>query len=245
MMTAFIIDDEQHSLDTLHLLLLKYCKNVKVIGLSSNFQDAIEKVDDLKPQILFLDVNLQNHTGFDVLTTISHKPAVIFTTAYDHFAIKAIKYDAIDYLLKPIDKDELIKAIQRAETKKGYLSEHTKQYPFATYIDQISVATPDGIKFLKTIDIIRLEADGGYTVFYLADNTKFIISKNLGSFDKMLEHTTCKRIHKSHIVNLSHVVRLNKATKQINMSDGSQLPIPRDKVDEFYQMMDDFLRNKP
>jgi two-component system, LytTR family, response regulator len=238
-MTAFIIDDEQNSIDVLHLLIIKHCPNVSIVGFETDYAAAITKINDLNPQIIFLDINLQSRTGFELLNELTIQPGIIFTTAYENFAVTAFKHDAIDYLLKPIDYQELIRAVDKAKTRIG---DHRIGSKSISYLDQITVSTSDGIVFLDTKDIIRLEADGGYTFFFLTNDSKFMVSKNLGSFDKIFEYTTCKRVHKSHIVNLRHVKKLNKTDRIIEMSNGDEIPIPRERLNNFMIEMADFQR---
>jgi two-component system LytT family response regulator len=240
-MNAIILDDEQYGADSLHLLLKKYCPEINIIGIENDAITAIEKINILKPHILFLDIELQSTNAFDLIKQLLYVPAIIFTTAYENFAIDAFKVDAVDYLLKPIDYIELLKSIEKVKHKMSDVIFNTDKAN-VNYIEKISLATNDGIVFIKTSDLIRVEAFGNYTDFIFVDGKRITITKNIGSFDKLFEHTSCKRIHKSHIVNLLHVVKYNKGEgSEAVMINGDTIPIPRDRRDEFVAIMKEYI----
>lgn len=196
MITAVIVEDERLSAELLNNMLKDHCPELTIIGMAHEVEDAINLISDKKPDLVFLDIEMQTGTGFDVLQRLKNRSfKVIFTTAYDHYALKAIKFSAVDYLLKPIDILELKEAVSKIDSKIESKSEakldllmrnllQTKQEDFS-----ISLSTLEGIEFVPIKSIIHLEANGPYTHFYFKDRMKLMISKNLKEYEMMLsEH---------------------------------------------------------
>jgi two-component system, LytTR family, response regulator len=235
-MTAIIVDDEQYSGEALFLLLRKYCPEVKILAIESSPEQAIILINKMNPDIVFLDIELQSINGFSLLDKIEVNCGVIFTTAFDHYAVNAFKVEAIDYLLKPIDGVELVKAVEKA---KRFLTVKPRGFSSPNvYLENISLNSNEGTIFIKTEEIIRCEAEGSYSQIYFTNKQKLTVTKNLGALEKSFLHTTLKRVHKSHVINLKHVSMYIKGEGgEALMANGDKVPIARDKKDDFLQMM--------
>lgn len=241
MLTALIIDDEANARDKLAFLLERYCAHaVQVVGVCKDGEEAVLAIREHQPDLLFLDVEMPRMTGFDVLREAGRgRHEVIFTTAYDHYAIKAIKFAAIDYLLKPIDMDQLKEAIARVQEKRDQgshgerveqLMEYTRQ---GGVLNGLSIPCKDGFVMVKLDDIVWCEAVNYYTIFHLADKRELVATRTLKDFEEMLSVSGFVRIHHSHLINIAHLARYIKgAGGQVVMSDGRTLDVSRRKKDE-------------
>lgn len=242
MLRALIIDDEQKGINSLKLLIEKFTANVKVVAETTDPEKGVGLIEDFKPEIVFLDINMPVLNGFEVLQKLKHRNFnLIFTTAHQEFAIKALRENAIDYLLKPIDADDLKQAI--AKVQKAIAE---KQQPFAidgllNYLNgqkqnKLPFNTKDRVEYIDKKDIVRLESDSNYTTVHLADHSKIMVSKTIGEYDELLcnnEHQFM-RVHQSHIVNLQHVVRyLPEDGGMVVTSTNTKLPLSKSKKDEF------------
>ena len=234
---AVIVDDEEHNIDLLARFLKKYCPMVSIIGWASTKEDAIQLINEEKPQLVFLDVVLDVGTGFDVLRESDHKNLkVIFATAFNEYAVKAFKVNAVDYLLKPIDIEELIISVTKAYgdiEKEEFTNQQQLKLLSETIFedtnkfDFITIPSMEKIVFVKTNDIIYLESDGRYTHVHLEEKKKLMASKNLGEFEKNLARNFF-RIHKLYIVNLDKVVSFNKAGgNYCELGNGKMLPVAK------------------
>ncbi len=239
--SAIIVDDEVNNIDLLKHFLEKYCPVVHIVGSASSKEEAVRYINSLQPDVVFLDVVLNNSTGFDVLEEVTHSNLkVIFVTSYDQYAVRAFKYNSVDYILKPIDIEELVIAVNRVY-KEIENSTYTSQEQIlraqkgldATYqFDFLAIPSMDKIEFVDFDDIIYLKSDGRYTVFYLIESKKITASKNLGEFESTLDTNLFFRIHNSYIVNLKHVVKINKAVgAYCEMSNREALPIAKRRQD--------------
>ncbi len=238
MITAVIVDDEKKSRDTLQGLLTKYCSNVVILGQADGCQTAIEEIKFRKPDAVFLDIQMPDGSGFKVLEEIDEiNFEVIFTTAYDQFAIKAIKYSALDYLLKPIIPDELKEAVVKLEQKKlkgninkniRVLLENVKassQQP-----KKIVLSTSEGMHIVDVSDIVRCQSDDYYTRFFLANDKMILISKTLKENEELLRGNNFIRPHKSHLINTAYIKSYVKSDGgYIIMKNGSKIPVSRRK----------------
>jgi two-component system, LytTR family, response regulator len=242
-MKAIIIDDETHCITTLKWTLAQYCKEVEIIATASNGSDAIMLINTLQPQLIFLDVEMPVLNGIDMLQHFEEiKFDVIFTTAYDQYAVKAIKLNALDYLLKPIDKDELILAIQKVKTKQAQISkqqiESLQEIHKTKVVNKIALSTMQGLQFVNLDDVIRVEGDGNYCNFLLKNKTKILLSKKLGVVEELLQgNNFFFRAHKSHIINLKFVEKYVRGEGgEIIMEDGTSIALSRNKKDEFLEL---------
>ena len=246
MINALIVEDETKSRELLEALVSKHCPNVNVIATAANVKKAIEAVDKYNPDLIFLDISMPDGTGFDLLEKISPvKADIIFTTATDKYAIKAIKYSALDYLLKPMDAEELKNAVNKLVEKKSkvntvenlaHLLQNLKQGKDS--YQKITLPTSTSYEIVLVKDIIRCEADGSYTTFHLEGKRKLMASASLKHYEDLLPANNFMRIHHHHLISINHVVRYLKVDGGYAvMTDGSQIEISRRKKDDFLAML--------
>lgn len=242
-----VIDDEQDAVDFISSIISEYCPSLEVKGKANNVKSGIEVIKDIKPDIVFLDVEMPNGTGFDLLTNFPEKTFdVIFITAFNHYAIKAIKFSAVDYILKPININEFIESVDKVINKRknnplegrenieALLENIRSSHP-----TRLVIPTSDGKEYLNPQDIIRIEADRSYSWFYLTGKRKILVSKHLKEFQDLLSDRNFFRPHNSHLINLDFVkkyVRLDGG--YIEMADGSQVPVARNRKDLFMAHME-------
>jgi len=237
---AIIVEDEIRSREFLKSLVTEFCPDVQVLGMAATVEEAVDMIQSQNPDIVFLDIELHSGTGFDVLQQVKQRNFnVIFTTAYDHYAIQAIKFSAIDYLLKPIDIEELKQAVEKVNKQKGSNSNSTAMLEaLLSSINRpqqapqsITLATSDGLEFVPLSTIIRLEANGPYTTFFMHGNKKIMVSRNLKELGFF-------RVHNSHVINIAEVKKMIKSDGGYAvMNDDSQIIISPKKKDEFMQLM--------
>lgn len=245
MLKAIIIDDEINSRKTLDSLLKKYCPEVEVAGIADSVKSGLEQIEKTKPDVVFLDIEMPGGSGFDLLEKAPKiNFEVIFTTAYDQYAIQAIKFSALDYLLKPIDVSELKTAIQKIEKNKKQnipnknLDVFIKNIQFISSHNKIALPTLDGLMFVQLNQIVRCESDGNYTNFYLTTGEKIMVSKTMKEFEDLLLANNFFRVHNAHIVNLQQIKKYVKGEGgYIIMSDNSQIEVSRRRRDEFLQKL--------
>jgi two-component system, LytTR family, response regulator len=242
---ALIVEDELLNRVFLKNLLDEFCPNVEVAGMAENVEEAVAFITSRSPEIVFMDIELQTATGFDVLQQVKeHSFEVIFTTAYDHYAIRAIKFSAIDYLLKPINFEELQTAVDKALQKIALKEKDNRlellfknlQRPAEDF--SISLSTSEGIEFVPLTHIIRLEARGPYTTFFLKNGTNVMVCKNLKEYELLLTDYGFFRLHNSHMVNLKEVKKMIKADGGYAvMNDDAMITISPKKKDEFFTLL--------
>jgi two-component system, LytTR family, response regulator len=243
---ALIVEDEVRSRDFLRNLVDEFCPQLSVEGTASNVEEAVAFINAKAPDIVFMDIEMQTGTGFDVLQQVKQRDFhVIFTTAYDHYAIKAIRFSAVDYLLKPINLEELQHAVakavegiqEEAESNKIELLIKNLRRPAGEDFS-ISLSTSDGVEFIQLSNILRLEANGPYTTFFMKDNAKIMVSKNLKEYEMLLTDHGFFRVHNSHMINLKEVRKMIKTDGGYAvMNDDSMIAISPKKKDEFVQLM--------
>jgi two-component system LytT family response regulator len=233
---ALIIDDEEPCIEVLSLLLSDYHSDVVVLDIAMSMEEGLRKIEEHKQSIdiLFLDIQMPGGDGFTLLERLASAPfKIIFTTAYTEYAIKAIKFSAFDYLLKPIDDDELTHAIlkYREESKKGtFLNDETdmlkKMALQSRTIEKIPISTPNEIRFIAVNHIVYMESDNNYTYIYLDNQPKILSSKHLGYFEELLSPDQFFRIHKSYLVNIDKVVCFIKGKSGfLQLENGIKLEI--------------------
>ena len=243
MIRAIIIDDEQESRNTIFNILKNFCKNVSVVGQAENVAEGINKINTEKPDIVFLDIQMPDGTGFDLLERIKHIGfQVIFITAYDQYALKAIKFSALDYILKPVDPQQLIDAVTKIKEPGSDIN--TITHKIQTLLrnkngfERITLPTFEGFRFINIKDIVRCEADNNYTNFFLNSGDKILVTKTLKEYDDCLSGLDFVRVHQSHLVNIKFVDRYIKGDGgTIVMVDGSQVDVSRRRKDEFLERM--------
>jgi len=245
MHTAVIIDDEGKGRIALKQKLLDYCPQIKLIAEADSGKQGIQLIEQLHPDIVFLDIEMPGMDGFEMLKKISDKKFhIIFTTAYDQYAIKAIRFAAFDYLLKPVDIEELKQAVEKITQcqPQSYISkklEVLEQHLFAnTTLNKIAIPTLDGILFFNITDIIYLEAHSNYTEIHFANNQKIIASRTLKEFEEMLPADKFFRPHHSHIINLQYIKRYIRGDGgQIELQNGTVVSVSRSKKEEFLKVI--------
>lgn len=244
MTKAIIIDDEQHCIDAL-LKLTKLINNLQIVETYYSINEALRGVETHQPDLVFLDVQINEATGFDFLKQLKNVSfEVIFTTAHEEFAVQAFKFSAIDYLLKPIDEDDFLSAISKVKEK---LNAKDFSKKVSTLLDNISkndiqkkitIPTADGLEFLEVSTIIRCEADVNYTTIFTTDRKKIMVSKTLKSFETLLTNCNFFRIHNSHLINLDYIKKYTKGKGgYVTLTDNSVIEVSTRRKDEFLKAM--------
>ena len=245
MIKALIIDDEQHCIDRLNRLLLPHKNLVEVIGAAANLKEGEKFILEAQPDLVFLDVQMKDKTGFDLLRSLPEiNFAVIFTTAFEKFALQAIKFSAIDYLLKPIDADDLNMALVKLKNevskkitaeKIDILLQNTSHNNTAQ--KKLVVPTLNGYEFLDIANILRCQSDINYTTIYLTDKHKLVVAKTLKEFEEMLSDHSFFRVHNSHLINLAYIKSYNKGKGgSVTLNDGTEIEVS-------YRRKEDFLKS--
>jgi two-component system, LytTR family, response regulator len=242
---ALVIDDERRSRDTLAGMLAKYCSDdVELVGEADGMRSGIEAITKCQPEVVFLDIQMPDGSGFKLLESLEEiNFEVVFTTAYDQYAIKAIRYCALDYLLKPIVPAELRNAVSKVTHKKAdgtinkhirVLLENMKEGPSAT--KRIVLSTSEGMHVIDIRDIIRCESDDYYTRFFVKDRKPIMVSKTLKEHEELLTEYGFLRPHKSHLVNIRYIKSFIKTDGgYILLQDGTTIPVSRRKREKTIQ----------
>lgn len=241
---AIIVDDEEDGRLVLQSLINTYCPQIEIVRLCKSVVEGVEAIESISPDIVFLDINMPHANGFTLLDKVKDRLFnLIFVTAYHDYAIRAIKYSALDYLLKPIDSDELIGAVNRCVKQNGAISNSEKINHFIdnisnAQIEKVILPVRDGYVFVKVNEIIRCEADSNYTVLYLAGGEKYVVSKTLKDFESQLSNKNFYRIHKSHLINVSYLKKYTKGDGgTVTMVDNTELDVSRRNKEEFLKML--------
>lgn len=245
MIKAIIVDDEQHCIDKLaYLLQLHQSNTVELLGSFTTVKEGIKGIHALNPDLIFLDVQIHDRTGFDLLREcgkINFK--VIFTTAYDRFAIQAIKFSAIGYLLKPIDEDELKEALNKIddnsiediERMAGVIENNLNP---TSKKKKLTVATGNELLFLDIEEIIRCHSDINYTTIHKKDKQKIVVAKTLKEFEELLTDHNFYRIHNSELINLAFIKSYNKGKGgSVILTDGTELEVSTRRKEDFLKKM--------
>jgi two-component system LytT family response regulator len=240
-MRSIIIDDEPDAVEALHLTLMETCPEVAVAGKYTDPEKGLAAMRSLKPDLVFLDIEMPVMNGFQLLAELGDLSfALIFTTAYDRFAVKAFRYSAIDYLLKPIHPEELRKAVdkavekQRIETAQIDLLRQQLYTPNAKRFDKIALPYAHGYTFVELADVMYCESDSSYTKFYLATGEMYLITKTLGDVEEMLAGGDFFRIHKQFLVNMRHIRSYIRGDGgYVVMPNKVSIPVSRIKKEEF------------
>ncbi|MBC8342793.1 MAG: response regulator transcription factor [Bacteroidetes bacterium] len=226
-----IIDDEDHCRTTLSEMVKKYCPNLVNVGTASSVETGISIIESIKPELVFLDIHLEDGDGFEILQKISYKNfEIIFTTAHEEFALKAIEFSALHYLLKPISKKALVSAIERfgksrnkeiQEEKINLLQESLLKSP-----DKIILPTNEGFQIIQLEAVVYCEASDKYAIFHMKDGTSNVISKSLNDVERTLQDLTFVRIHHSYMINLKYIKGYDKGKGgYVSLTNGKQLEI--------------------
>lgn len=247
MQSVVIVEDEPRSREFLKDMLREYCSGLEIVAMAGNVQEGIDAINAHHPDLIFLDIELQTGTGFDILEQLDDlRASVIFTTAYDQYALKAIKFSAADYLLKPLAVDELIAAVEKTRKPAPAGNQQQTLEMLMQNIKSlrnnetptITLSLSEGLEFIPVREIVRLEAAGAYTQFYLKDKRKILVSKNLKEYEMLLGDHDFMRVHNSHIINLNEVRRMLKTDGGYAiMSDDAQIIISPKKKEDFVRLM--------
>lgn len=245
--TAVLIDDEINSLQALRTKLTRYCPQVQVVGECQGAEEGISAIEECRPDLVFLDVEMPRMNGFVLLQQLQNTDfELIFTTAYDQYAIQAIRTSALDYLMKPIEVENLQLAVDRACRKRRSSGETGRIQTLLHNMlrdvgdkKRLAVPTLEGLQFVDTDSILYLEADGNYTLLRIADDQKIVVSKTLKEFEDVLPAKVFIRIHHSYLINKQHVVRYIRGEGgQVVMRNGRTLDVARRKKEEFLRAID-------
>ena len=239
MINAVVVDDEPESRENLCGLLRKYCPQVHVSAAVANIDLAEAAINLHEPDLLFLDIEMPNGNGFDLLDRFKEPPAdVVFVTAYEQYALNAIKRYALDYILKPINVDELVRAVERKlaldvtqRERMGLMRSEQRQ---AENAKRIALPSAKGLQSVEIADIIRCEADDHYTTFHLVDKKRYVVTRNLGEYEEILAPHGFFRIHHTHVVNLSRVKQYVRGRGgYVVLDDGSNVDVSARRRDAF------------
>lgn len=239
-LTAVIVDDEEHCTDMLEWMLTEYCPSVRVVHIFNAPEPALAYLRHQMPDLLFLDIDMPGMNGFDLLTAIGKEPrALVFTTAYDQFAIKAIKHHALDYLLKPVDKDELMVAVRTAGAQPpaadilGKVGALIAQLSRPAVHERIAIPTREGLEMVEVERIIHARADDNYTELHMESGRRIVVSRTLKDIESDLPADRFMRVHSGHLVALPFIARYVRGNGgYVVLPNGEQLPVSRAKKDE-------------
>jgi two-component system LytT family response regulator len=247
---TLIVDDETDALNFIDSIIGEYCPKLEVVGKAQSAKEGAKMIIEKAPDLVFLDVEMPQGSGFDLLANFPEKTFdVIFITAFNHYAIKAIKFSAVDYILKPININEFIQAVDKV-LDKNQKKEH-RGASFSALLENVrstmpgklAIPTSEGMEYLNTRNIIRVEADRSYSWFYMTDNRKILVSRNLKEYQELLSDRNFFRTHNSHLVNLEHVKKyIRHEGGAVELDDGTQVPISRGKRDLFLLQMTKFAK---
>jgi len=242
---TIIVDDEEHSQKLLTSYVERYCTELQIIGKAKDVSEAFEKITKLMPKLVFLDIALVENTAFDLLRKFdSIDFEIIFITAYDSYAINAIKFSAVDYLLKPINIEHLTMAVKKAckrideKSTQDYFKFFSENLKAKELLAKIALPTSKGYVFVKTNEIIRCQASGSYTEFFFLRRKPILVSKGLKEYDELLAGDAFIRVHNSHLINMDHVAEYHKGkASYILMADKSSVEVSVRKREEFLERL--------
>jgi len=230
-LTAILVDDEQHNRENLSALLTKHCPEIVVLGEAASVPEAFQLINTAKPEVVFLDIEMPNANGFALLELFEELPfKVVFVTAYDAYALKAIKFSASDYILKPIDHAELRNAVDNL-LEESTPTEVNRQ-SLDSFLNQeekkIALTLSDEIRLISLAHIVRIEADNNYAKFQLDNGEEVLVSKHLGFYYEIIKDFGFMRVHQSHLINQKFVDRYVKRDGgYLQLTNGHQVPISR------------------
>ncbi|NMH28114.1 LytR/AlgR family response regulator transcription factor [Flavobacterium silvaticum] len=249
MITAILIDDDKHLRKGLKALLERYTNDIAIIGEAESVKTGIAAIEKLRPQVIFLDIHLNDGTGFDILEKLKEKGKInahiVFITAHEQYAVKAFKFSALDFILKPVDPEELQNTIER-------IKQVASKNPSFDNIDlllenirkkvdnfkRIALSTSDGVHLFEVADIIRCEAKVNYTQFYIKNHKPVLISRTLKEYEELLTEHGFERIHQSHLINLSYLKSYIKNDGgYVIMADNSNIPIAQSKKEKLQELI--------
>ncbi len=236
---TIIIDDEQDSVTLLQLQLAEHCPQVQVVGSYTSTVKALSGIETMLPDLLFLDIEMPVMNGFEMLEKVLHTQfSLVFVTAYNQFALKAFRFNALDFLVKPVDTKELIEAVARAEkrikptsSQLAMLQKQLRGEP----VTKIAIPAQHGVTFIDLNEIIFGEASNNYSKLVLTDGRHFLISKTLKDVQEVLEEEHFLRVHRQFIINLNHVKQFNRNEGILTMSNGEHIPVARNQKEHLIE----------
>lgn len=242
-MNCVIVDDENSCIQALSGIIKQYCPQLTVLGIANNIADAVKLINSTHPQVVFLDVEINNEMGFDLFKFFSVPDfEVVFTTAHEKYALKAIKSSCYDFLLKPIVIPELVSVVSKLEKEKKHSGAGNVNVLLDNInakdhqLQKIAIPSNDGYTFINVGEIISLEADGKYTKITAKGGINSLSTKNIGEFEEMLDPSVFFRTHKSWIINLDHVKKFMKADSRVQMSNDVIADVSTRKKDDFLKL---------
>lgn len=250
MITALLIDDDGNLRNGMRALLDMYAPDIRIVGEADSVKAGTSAIEQHQPDVVFLDIQLGDGTGFDILEQLAQrngklKAHVVFITAHEEYAVKAFRFSALDYLLKPVDPEELRKVTEKIKkvlaTNDNYAHIDLLLENIRKKVDKfkrIALSTSDGIHLFEVSDIIRLESQDNYTKFYIKDNKPVLIAKTLKEYEEMLAEQGFERIHQSHLINLAYLRSyIKKDGGYAVMADNSHLPISQRKKERLQELL--------
>jgi two-component system LytT family response regulator len=250
MITALLIDDDKHLRKGMKGLLERYTSEIKIIGEAESVKTGILAMEKHQPQVVFLDIHLSDGTGFDILEQVAKtnektRPHIVFITAHEQYALKAFKFSALDFLLKPVDPEELQNTITKI---KGALSNNNSFEHIDLLLEnirkkvdnfkRIALSNSDGIHLFEISDIIRCESQDNYTQFFIKNHKPLLISKTLKEYEELLTEHGFERIHQSHLINLSYLKSYIKTDGgYVIMADNTNIPIAQRKKERLQELI--------
>ncbi|MFL9845778.1 LytR/AlgR family response regulator transcription factor [Flavobacterium rhizosphaerae] len=250
MITALLIDDDNNLRNGMKSLLARYAPEIDIVGEADSVKTAITAIEQHRPDVVFLDIQLGDGTGFDILEQLAQKHGniaqhVVFITAHEQYAVKAFRFSALDYLLKPVDPEDLEKVLDKIKkivtTNDGFAHIDLLLENIRKKVDKfkrIALSTSDGIHLFEVSDIIRLESQDNYTKFYIKNSKPVLIAKTLKEYEDMLGEEGFERIHQSHLINLAYLKSyIKKDGGYAIMADNSHLPISQRKKERLQELL--------
>ena len=244
MITAVIVDDEDRARKGLQKMVENYCSGIKVVATADSVKSGMSTIREYKPDLVFLDIDMPDGDGFELLEQLNDVDfEVIFATAYDHFAVKAFRFSALDYLVKPIDLDDLIAAVEKVKSKGGskdkseqlgILQAGLNKHKFS----KIALPGNDGIIFVPIDEVIRMLSDGNYITIFMENGDKHTVIRKLGEYEELLTDYGFFRVHHSHLINLNKIKKYIRGRGgYIVMNDGVSVDVSIRKKDEFLELL--------
>ena len=242
MLKALIIDDEQNNVENLKAILSEHCPKVMILGTASNGEEGRSLIKELQPDLIFLDIQMPGQNGFDMLMSLEkYDFEIIFITAYDQYGIQAVKFAAIDYLLKPVNINELKEAVQKVVVRNAQKKQNLRLENLIQIMEKnqaktdhrIALASVKEVRFIQTDQIVRCVSSNNYTTFYLADSEQIMASRPIYEYEELLADYGFIRCHQSHLVNRKYIKSFVKELGgYLVTEDGSEIPVSRQKKEQ-------------
>lgn len=240
---AFIVDDEKSARENIIGALNHYCAKVEVLGQANSVKDALGKIEKLRPDLLFLDVEIGSQLVFELLEALGYKPDLVFVTGHEKYALEAIKADVVYYLVKPIVPKDLVEAVARARVsiQKKKLLQQLELLIGNNPSSRLSIPGKDKYRITNINDLIYCEADNNYTHFYLSNGEKVVASKTLKSFETQLLDNGFFRVHQSYLVNMAWADQFDKKNNSLLLENGVQIPVAQRRRTELMRMLENLV----